>query len=89
MLYNLGTNYYNNAKFEDALKFYQKAVEKKKDSTDALFQLGLTYLNLQKNAEAIAVVRELPQDRRRVPEGGPGPGLPRLPEEEIAVPARP
>ena len=24
-----------------------------KDSTDALYQLGLTYLNLQKNAEAI------------------------------------
>jgi Tfp pilus assembly protein PilF len=29
-------------------------VEKQKDSTDALYQLGLTYLNLQKNAEAIA-----------------------------------
>ena len=87
VLYNLGTSYYNNAKFEDALKFYKKAVEKQKDSTDAMFQLGLTYLNLQKNAEAIATFEELSQGRRDVRPGRPGPGVPRLPEEEIG-PAR-
>lgn len=54
----LGTNYYNNSKFEDALKFYAKAVEKQKNSTDALYQLGLTYLNLQRNADSIAAFED-------------------------------
>jgi tetratricopeptide (TPR) repeat protein len=54
VLYNLGTNYYNSAKFEDAQRCYQKAVEKQNDFTDALYQLGLSCLNLQKNAEAIS-----------------------------------
>jgi len=40
------------------LKFYMKAVEKQKDSPDALYQLGLTYLNLQKNMEAIAAFED-------------------------------
>jgi len=33
-------------------------VEKQKESTDALYQLGLTYLNLQRNAEAVAAFEE-------------------------------
>jgi len=33
-------------------------VEKQKDPVDALYQLGLTYLNLQKNAEAIAAFED-------------------------------
>jgi Tfp pilus assembly protein PilF len=36
------------------LKFYKKAAEVQKDSSDTLYQLGLTYLNLQRNAEAVA-----------------------------------
>ncbi len=53
VLYNLGTNYYNSSKFEEALKFYQRAVELQKDFLDALYQLGLTYLTLNKTSEAI------------------------------------
>ncbi len=85
VLYNLGTSYYNNSKFEDALKFYLKAVEKQKDSPDALYQLGLTYLNLQKNPEAITAFEDYLKIDPDSP-GGPGQGVHRIPEEKIARP---
>jgi tetratricopeptide (TPR) repeat protein len=54
VLYNVGTVCYNASQFEDALKYYRKAVERQKDFLDALYQLGLTCLNLQKREEAVA-----------------------------------
>jgi tetratricopeptide (TPR) repeat protein len=53
VLFNIGANYYNLAKFQDALRYYQRSVEVKEDYLDGLYQLGLTRLNLQQNAEAI------------------------------------
>ena len=54
VLYNIGTDYYNNSRFEKALTYYRKAVDLRKDFADGLYQLGLTELNLQNNAEAAA-----------------------------------
>lgn len=53
VLYNIGTSFTKQAKYEDALKYYKRSVEVQKDFLDGLYQLGLTYLTLGKNAEAI------------------------------------
>jgi tetratricopeptide (TPR) repeat protein len=41
------------ANYEEALKYYQRSVEIKEDFLDGIYQLGLTYLTLGKNDEAI------------------------------------
>jgi len=46
--------FYSNGKFEDALNCFRKAVDIQNDFSDGLYQLGLAYLNLGKNAESIA-----------------------------------
>lgn len=53
VLYNVGTYLFNGGQAEEALKFYQKAVSVQKDFLDAVYQLGLAYLTLQKNVEAL------------------------------------
>jgi Tfp pilus assembly protein PilF len=53
VLFNIGASYYGQSKFEDALKYYKKAVEIQKDFLDALYWLGLTYIALGNNQEAI------------------------------------
>ena len=53
VLYNIGTSFTKQSKFEDALKYYKRSVEVQKDFLDGLYQLGLTYIALGKNAEAI------------------------------------
>jgi tetratricopeptide (TPR) repeat protein len=53
VLYNVGTIYYNGSRFEDALKYYQKSVEIQEDFLDGRYQLGLTYLAMGKNSEAV------------------------------------
>jgi len=53
VLYNVGTVYYNNSKFQDALRYYEKAVEIDEGFLDARYQLGLAFLTLGKNEEAI------------------------------------
>ena len=53
VLFNIGTGFTKQGKFEDALKYYKRSVEVQKDFLDGLYQLGLTYLSLGKNAEAI------------------------------------
>ncbi len=54
VLYNIGTTLTKQSKLEDALKFYKRAVELQADFLDAIYQLGLTYLSLGKNPEAVA-----------------------------------
>ena len=54
VLYNIGTSFTKQSKLEDALKYYKKAVELQADFLDAIYQLGLTYLALGNNPEAIA-----------------------------------
>jgi tetratricopeptide (TPR) repeat protein len=53
VLFNIGTSFTKQGKFEDALRYYKRSVEVQKDFLDGLYQLGLTYLSLGKNAEAI------------------------------------
>jgi len=54
VLYNIGTSFTKQSKLEDALKFYKRAVELRPDFLDAIYQLGLTYLALGNNPEAMA-----------------------------------
>ena len=42
------------SKLEDALKYYKKAVELQPEFLDGIYQLGLTYLALGRNPDAIA-----------------------------------
>lgn len=53
VLFNIGSSFAKQSKFEDALKYYKRSVEVQKDFLDGIYQLGLTYLSLGKNAEAI------------------------------------
>lgn len=53
VLFNIGLSFAKQSKFEDALKYYKRSVEVQKDFLDGYYQLGLTYLQLGKNAEAI------------------------------------
>lgn len=53
VLYNVGTIFYNASKFEEAMKYYKKAVEIQEDSLDARYQLGLAYLAMGNNLEAL------------------------------------
>ncbi len=63
VLYNIGTNYYNLGKYEDALRYYKKAVEIQPDFLDGLYQLGLAYLTTQRYQESIvAFEKYLQQD---------------------------
>jgi tetratricopeptide (TPR) repeat protein len=54
VLFNIGSSFYSQSKYEEALKYYKKAVEIQKDFTDAIYQLGLTYLAMGNNQDAIA-----------------------------------
>ncbi len=53
VLYNIGAGYTKQSRFEEALKYYKRSVEIQKDFLDGLYQLGLTYIAMGKNAEAI------------------------------------
>src|SRR4030067_772836 len=54
VLYNIGNFFYNVSKFENALQYYLKSVEIQKEFADGLYQLGLTYLALEKYPESIS-----------------------------------
>jgi predicted Zn-dependent protease len=54
VLYNIGIALTKQSRQEDAVRYYKKAVELQADFLDGLYQLGLTYLALGKNPEAIA-----------------------------------
>jgi len=54
VLFNIGSSFYSQSKFEDALKYYKRAVEIQKDFLDAIYWLGLSYIALGNNQEALA-----------------------------------
>lgn len=54
VLFNLGSSFYTQSKYQDALKYYKRAIEIQKDFLDAIYQLGLVYLAMGNNAEAIS-----------------------------------
>ncbi len=53
VLFNIGAGYTKQSRFEEALKYFKRSVEVQKDFLDGLYQLGLTYLAMGKNAEAV------------------------------------
>jgi len=53
VLFNVGTTFYNSSNYEEALKYYKKSVEIEEGFLDGIYQLGLTYLALGRNAEAL------------------------------------
>ena len=53
VLYNIGTDFYAKSEFEEALKYYKRAVELKEDFLDAIYYLGLSYLSNGNNQEAL------------------------------------
>jgi TolA-binding protein len=53
VLYNVGTILYNNSKLEESLNYYKRAVELQENFLDARYQLGLAYLALGNNQEAL------------------------------------
>lgn len=55
VLFNIGSSFYTQSKFEEAEKYYRKAVKIKNDFLDALYQLGLVYLNMTKYQDSIDV----------------------------------
>ncbi len=55
VLYNIGSNFYSGQKYEDALKYCQRAVEIKDDFLDGLYQLGLVHLTLGNYQDSIQV----------------------------------
>ncbi len=57
-IYNIGTNYYNLQKYELAAKYYVKATEVSPDFAPAWYQLGMTYVALDKKAETIASLKK-------------------------------
>jgi tetratricopeptide (TPR) repeat protein len=54
VLFNIGSKFYSQSKFEQALKYYKRALEIQSDFLDAIYQLGMTYLALNRSPEAIA-----------------------------------
>jgi Tfp pilus assembly protein PilF len=53
VLYNIGTYFSNTSQYNEALKYYQRSVDIQKDFLDGIYQLGLSYLAMQNNAEAL------------------------------------
>ena len=47
-------SHFKSSKFEEALKYFKRSTEVKKDFEDGYYQLGLAYTSLDKKAEAIA-----------------------------------
>jgi len=53
VLYNIGTYFSNTSQYNEALKYYQRSVDIQKDFLDGIYQLGLSHLAMQNNAEAL------------------------------------
>ncbi len=56
-LYNIGTNFYNSQNFDRAVKYYGKATEISPDFAPGWYQLGMTYVALDKKKDAIDALR--------------------------------
>jgi tetratricopeptide (TPR) repeat protein len=54
VLYNIGTEYFNQLRHQDAFKYYRKAAELQPTGEDSLCQLGLTDLTLGNYKDAVA-----------------------------------
>lgn len=57
-LYNIGVIAYNNGDFERALTFFKKATEIDGQFADGFFQMGMTYVGLEKNQEGVEALKK-------------------------------
>ena len=55
VLFNIGTAFYKQSRFEEALKYYRRSVELNSNFLDGIYQMGLTYISLQNNPEAVKI----------------------------------
>ncbi|MDP2915095.1 MAG: tetratricopeptide repeat protein [Candidatus Aminicenantes bacterium] len=53
VLFNIGSSFYKQSKYDEAVKYYKRAIEIQADFLDAIYQLGLAYVALQNNADAL------------------------------------
>jgi tetratricopeptide (TPR) repeat protein len=56
-LYNIGVISYNNGDFDRALTFFKKATEINSEFADGYYQMGMTYVGLEKNQEGVAALK--------------------------------
>jgi predicted TPR repeat methyltransferase len=56
---NLGTLYHGMRHFEEAIQYYNKAIEKQPAYIDAYYNLGLSLMKLQRSSEAIVIYQNL------------------------------
>jgi tetratricopeptide (TPR) repeat protein len=52
-LFNIGSNFFSHSQYEEALKYYKRAIEIQEDFREAIYQLGLTYLTMTRYEESI------------------------------------
>ncbi len=57
-LYNIGVIAYNNGDFEKAITYFKKTTEIDAQYADGYFQLGMSYVALEKNAEGVAALKK-------------------------------
>ncbi len=53
VLYNIGVIFYNNFNYDKAMEFFKMAVDHNNEFADGWYQLGMTYVALNKQKEAI------------------------------------
>ena len=57
-LYNIGVIAYNKGDFANAEKYFKKAAEVNIEFADAFYQLGMTYTALDKQSEAVEILKK-------------------------------
>ncbi len=58
VLYNIGVIFYNNFKYDKAAEFFKMAVDHNPDFKEGWYQLGITYVALNKQKEAIETLEK-------------------------------
>ncbi len=58
VLYNIGVIFYNNFKYDKAAEFFKMAVDHNPEFADGWYQLGMTYVALNKVKEAIETLQK-------------------------------
>ncbi len=58
VLYNIGVIFYNNFKYDKAVEFFKMAVDHNPDFKEGWYQLGITYVALNKTKEAIETLEK-------------------------------
>ncbi len=57
-LYNIGINFYNAMDYKRAVSYFSRAVEMKENFGEAYYQLGMTYVALNKITESVTALKK-------------------------------